>query len=110
MTNPQKNKGDRAEREVAAKLADLTGWPWRRKLGAGRCDDTGDLDGLEDWTVEVKDWTNVNAAVSKGLADLEREQANAGTAFGVALIRRRGGKWFAAMPLENLAAVMRELS
>ena len=46
MTNPQKRKGDAAELEVARLVADLTGYPVRRKLGAGRADDTGDLDGI----------------------------------------------------------------
>ena len=45
MTNPQKQRGDRGEREIAALLNQLTGWPARRKLGAGRQDDTGDFDG-----------------------------------------------------------------
>ena len=46
MSNPQKAKGDAAEREVAALLSDLLGFTVRRKLGAGRKDDTGDLDGI----------------------------------------------------------------
>jgi hypothetical protein len=41
MTAPAKRKGDAAEREAAALLHDLTGWPVRRKLGAGRTDDEG---------------------------------------------------------------------
>ena len=48
MTNPQKAKGDAAEREIATMINALTGWPVRRKLGAGRADDTGDLDGIPD--------------------------------------------------------------
>src|SRR5690606_27626946 len=59
MANPQKNKGDKAELEAARLLADLTGWPVRRKLGAGRADDTGDLDNVPDTTVQVKDYTDV---------------------------------------------------
>ena len=44
--NKQKNKGDAAEREAAKLLAEATGLPVRRKLGAGRQDDVGDLDGV----------------------------------------------------------------
>ena len=44
MTAPAKAKGDRAEREAAAILADELGAPVRRKLGAGRRDDQGDLE------------------------------------------------------------------
>ena len=36
MTNSSKLKGDSAEREVAAIISELTGWPARRMLGAGR--------------------------------------------------------------------------
>lgn len=53
MTNPSKDKGDRAERELAALLTDQLGIPMRRKLGAGRTDDTGDIDGLPGWTTTV---------------------------------------------------------
>ena len=42
MTNSSKLKGDAAEREAAQLIAELTGHPARRKLGAGRADDTGD--------------------------------------------------------------------
>jgi hypothetical protein len=45
MGNPSKRKGDQAEREAASLLSDLLGTVVRRKLGAGRLDDCGDLDG-----------------------------------------------------------------
>jgi len=44
MTGAQKRRGDAAERAGAALLAELTGLPVRRMLGAGRADDLGDLD------------------------------------------------------------------
>ena len=108
MTNPQKRKGDAAERELAALIADLTGWKVRRKLGAGRLDDQGDLDGVPDTTVEVKNYTDITRALREGLADLEREQANAGTLHGVCFVRRPGGRWVAAMTLEQWATYARE--
>lgn len=45
MSNPLKRKGDAAELEAARIIHDLLGFPARRKLGAGRLDDTGDIDG-----------------------------------------------------------------
>ena len=54
MTTPSKRKGDKAELELARLLADLLGMKVRRKLGAGRTDDEGDLEGIPGWTVEVK--------------------------------------------------------
>ena len=106
--NASKNKGDAAEREVATLLADLLGLPVRRKLGAGRADDEGDLEGVPDWTLEVKNYASLADGINEGLADLEREQANAGTTFGACLVRRRGGRWIAVMDLNGLATVVRE--
>lgn len=106
--NASKNKGDAAEREVAKELADRLGLPVRRKLGAGRADDEGDLEGVPDWTFEVKNYANLADGISEGLSDLEREQVNAGTTFGACLVRRRGGRWIAVMDLDGLATVVRE--
>lgn len=108
MTNPSKNKGDRSEREIAAILADQLGIPMRRKLGAGRQDDTGDLEGLPLWTCEVKNYRSIVDGLNAGLHDSVREQVNAGTPYGVAFIRRPGGRWFAAMTIEQFCAVARE--
>ena len=108
MANPQKNKGDKAEREAARLLADLTGWNVRRKLGAGRADDTGDLDNVPDTTVQVKNYTDVLRAIREGLPALRVQQANAGTPFAALLVRRRGGHWAAVMDLDQLAALLRE--
>lgn len=110
MAHPSKSKGDRAEREVAHQLTELLGIPIRRKLGAGRADDEGDFDGLADWVLEAKSYANVADAVREGLADVTREQANAGTTFGAALIRRRGGEWFVAMTLDQFCTVVREVA
>jgi len=62
MTNPQKAKGDRAELEAAALLTEALGLPVRRKLGAGRIDDTGDLDGVPGQVVQVAIWADTAAA------------------------------------------------
>jgi hypothetical protein len=108
MTNSSKSKGDRSELEAARLLADLTGWPVRRKLGAGRSDDTGDLDGIPDTTIQVKAYRDIQRAIRETLADLPAQQANAGTPFAAGLIRRPGGHYFAIMTLEQLAALIRE--
>ena len=44
MSHPSKRKGDKAELEAARILAEHLGLPIRRKLGAGRTDDEGDLE------------------------------------------------------------------
>jgi hypothetical protein len=108
MTNPSKAKGDKAELEVCRILADLTGFPARRKLGAGRTDDTGDIDGIPDTTIQVKSYRDVQRAVRETLTELPQQQANAGTTFAAGLVRRPGGRWMAVMDLEQLATWMRE--
>ena len=108
MTSPSKRKGDHAEREIARILADQLGVDVRRKLGAGRTDDEGDLHGLPDVTVEVKSYRDVARAVRDGLDDLAREHANAGTTHAVAFVRRPGGRWFAAMTVEQWCTLYRE--
>ena len=66
MANPQKRKGDAAEREAAQLLSDLLGLVVRRKLGAGRTTsaggDTGDLDGVPAHVIQVASWANTAAA------------------------------------------------
>ena len=108
MTNPAKRKGDAAELEAARLLADLTGWPVRRKLGAGRADDAGDLAGVPDTVVQVKHYADQRRAVAEILADLEQQRINAGATFAAGMVRRPGGRWFVVMTPEHLATLLRE--
>jgi hypothetical protein len=91
MTSGAKRKGDRAELEAAAVLSDLTGWPVRRKLGAGRLDDVGDLDGLPDTVVQVAAWADVLRAVREKPIAAEAQRERAGATFAFTLVRLRGG-------------------
>lgn len=108
MTTPAKRKGDTAELEAARLLADRTGWPVRRKLGAGRTDDTGDLTGIPDSVCQVKHYRDITRAINECLAELPAQQANAGAAYAFGLVRRPGGRWFAVLDLDNLCALLRE--
>lgn len=108
MTSAAKRKGDAGEREIAGILSDQLGFSVRRKLGAGRSDDTGDIDGLPDCTIEVKSYRDVARAVRDGLDDCTREQANAQTTHGATFIRRPGGRWFVALTVEQWACLYRE--
>ncbi len=102
-----KDKGSRAEREVAAILETLTGRIVRRTL-AGHADDIGDLNGLDDTTIEVKNLASMADGINEGLRELVKEQANAGTTFGVCFVRRRGGQYVACMTPEQFATLWRE--
>jgi len=109
VAHPAKRKGDAAELEAARLLAARTGWPIRRKLGAGRADDTGDLDGIPDTCIQVKNYpSDIVRAIRETLTELPAQQANAGATFAAGLIRRPGGRWFAVMDLDQLAALLRE--
>jgi hypothetical protein len=116
MAHPSKRIGDDAELEIAKILADLTGWPVRRKLGAGRLDDTGDLDGIPQSTVQVKRYrTDIVRSIRETLAELPGQQTNAGTPFGFGLIRRPRRRnmaphdeWFAVLNLHQLCTLLRE--
>lgn len=109
MPHPSATKGARAELEIAKLLTEALDRPVRRKLGAGRTDDEGDLEGLDDWTLEVKNYASISAGVNEGLADATKEQANAGSRHGAALIRRPRGRWFVAMTIEQFTDIINAL-
>jgi hypothetical protein len=110
VTTPQARKGKEAEREVAGLLAYMTGWPVRRRLMNGRSDDGGDLVGLPRTCAQVKNYADIRAAVSVGLADVRRQRVTLGARYGVVLCRRRGRvgaqRYVAVMDLEDLARLL----
>lgn len=108
MTGSSKRKGDKAEREVADLIRDLTGWPARRKLGAGRLDDTGDIDGVPDTVVQVANWADVCAAAISKPRGAERQRENADATFAATFVRFRGGTWRVVLTPEQWATYQRE--
>ena len=108
MANRSKDKGDRAEREAAALLADLLGYKVRRKLGAGRADDTGDLDVVPDTVVQVADWADALRAVRHKPIGAEAQRGNAGATFAFSMVRMRGGVWRCVLTPEQMATYIRE--
>jgi hypothetical protein len=110
MAGSAKRKGDWAEREIAGILSDLLGFPVRRKLGAGRLDDVGDLDGIPNHVVQAAWWPKKGhlRAVREKPIECERQQINAGATFGWAAIRLPGGIWRACLTLNQIATYIRE--
>ncbi len=108
MSNPSKAKGDRAELEVQALLHDLLGVPARRKLGAGRKDDTGDIDGLPDTVVSVGNIARLSEAIRDKPLQCEVQQQRAGATFGATFVRLRGGKYRVVLTVEQFATLWRE--
>lgn len=93
MANAAKARGDRAEREAAELLTLLLGLPIRRKLGAGRLDDQGDLEGLAGFALQVADWRDVARAVREKPMGAERQRTNGALPHASTLVRFRGGTW-----------------
>lgn len=108
MSGASKRKGDAAEREVAALLSDLLGFTVRRKLGAGRQDDTGDLNGIPDTVVQVVNRRDLWAAMRLKPPACEQQQANAGATFGATAVRMVGGRWLFVLTPAQYAAYVRE--
>jgi hypothetical protein len=93
--------------ELAGHLTDLLGTRVRRKLGAGRADDSGDLDGL-NCAVQVKNYRDITRAIRDGLNEIQAQTRHADAPYGVVFVRRLGGEWVAVMPLEMWATMYRE--
>ncbi|MCP9914569.1 hypothetical protein KBZ07_14415 [Cyanobium sp. BA20m-14] len=109
MANAQKGRGDRAEREAAELLSLLLGLPIRRKLGAGRLDDQGDLDGLSGFALQVADWKDVARAAREKPAAAERQRHHAAAPHSATLVRFRGGLWRVVLTPEQWARLVLEL-
>lgn len=112
MTNAAKAKGDMAEREAAAILADLLGFDVKRKLGAGRAEDTGDLYGIPETVVQAAWWPKRGPlrAVREKPEQCEQQRLNAGVPFAFSMIRLTGGLWRAVLTPEQMATYIRESS
>jgi hypothetical protein len=105
VTGTGKRKGDRAEIEAANLLHGELGYPIRRKLGAGRLDDEGDLEGF---TIQVANWANITDAVRVKPLEAERQRANAGNPFAFTMVRLRGGDYRVVMTAEQATNIIRE--
>ena len=106
--HPAKRKGDKAELEVQALIRDHLGWPARRKLGAGRSDDCGDIDGVPDTCIQVKNYVDLSRAIREIELELPAQQERAGATFAVGFVRRPGGRYVVVMPFEQWATYARE--
>lgn len=78
MANPQKQKGDKAERDavvdITALVPDLVRAKPERYLGAGRKDDVGDVRVLDDVAIQVKNFADPSTAVSEAVKGSQRQR------------------------------------
>lgn len=90
MANPNKVKGDRAERAAVEALrelaADLVLPDAQRMLGAGRRDDIGDLRVFPDAAVQVRAMRNLAAGVRSAAFDAEVQAARGRSKFPLGMV------------------------
>lgn len=108
MSNPQKLKGDRAELEVQALIRDLTGFPARRMLGAGRADDMGDMTGVPDTVIQVASYVDVLRGIREKLPGCVAQQERAGATFGATFLKRPRAGFIVVLTPEQWATYARE--
>lgn len=105
LMNSSKNKGDRGEREAVVALCALA--PdyvlpnARRKLGAGRRDDMGDIDVFPDVTIQVKCMASLPTALREAAVGANVQSARAGTSYALGMSpiprsRKSGVRWLAS--------------
>ena len=109
MTNPQKRKGDAAEREAALVLCTISGHQCRRQLGAGRQDDVGDIHGIPDTVVQVAAWKDIARAVRIKPVEVDQQKLNAAARYAFTMVKIRGG-WRIVMTPEQFEPYLRDAS
>ena len=105
--NPQKNKGDKAEREACLLLTEFTPYEVERRFGAGMENDKGDLVGIPNFCVQVADWQNKSAACLIKPREVEQQRINAGVDYAMTMVRFRGGNWRVVMTVEQFAKLIK---
>lgn len=99
MAHPNRRKGTAAELAVA-KWLNANGFPLARRTGAGWTQDRGDIEGVPDLTVEVKNEQRID--LPGYIRELEAEMMNRDTQLGVVIVKRRGSTdpddWYAVLP------------
>ena len=111
--NPQKNKGDRAEREACIYLTAATGHIVERRFGAGAELDKGDLVGIPDTVIQVTDMKNKSEAVLRKPREAEVHRMNAGVDHAITMVRfnkrpncAEGDNWRVVMPIDQYARLI----
>jgi hypothetical protein len=106
-----KQKGTLAETAVAEYLKKT--WPAVERRTLGGSNDKGDIAGVENCVVEVKNQRTYK--ISEWLKETEIERRNAGTDYGVLVVKPNGvgvsrtQEWWAIVSLETITKLLKEL-
>ena len=114
--NPQKNKGDRAEREACIYLSKATNYEVERRFGAGMEKDKGDLIGIPNTVVQVCDLKDKSDAVLRKPREAEQQRINAKVDHAITMVRfnkrpgcAEGDNWRVVMTIEQYARLTKLL-
>lgn len=111
MSNPSKQKGTAAETAVV-KYLKKNGFPKAERRALQGNLDKGDISGVDNVVLEVKDHKTMN--LSGWVKELETEVDNASAFTGAVVHKKRGtldvGEWYATMPLYMFLDLIRELN
>jgi len=111
MAHPNKEKGTRAELAVAKYLAS-NGHPRAGRTRTGWNDDRGDVEGVHNLTVEVKDQRRYD--LSEWIKELAVEQENNATEHGVVVLKKRQcsevGEWYAIMTMTEFVKLFNKIA
>lgn len=104
-----RQKGARAEREVAALLSDHLGVTVKRRYNLGTQEDIGDLIGLDDTCIQVADRpSDILRAVREKPVECELQRQQMGATFAASFIRFRGGDYRVVMTTDQFCTWWRE--
>lgn len=108
MTNRNKEKGDRYEREILA-LAKRSGFVDASRTRPGRREDEGDIHLAPGVIVQTKDASEMRWR--EWLAELEQQRRTARADHGVLVVKRRGAGGrppvhLAVMPLDHMLRLL----
>ena len=104
--NKHKNKGDKAEREAAELLTEVTGYQVERRFGAGQEKDKGDLVGIPNSVVQVANYKDTSRACLVKPREAEEQRKNAGVDHAMTMVRWRGGNWRVVLTVEQYARLI----
>lgn len=74
--------------------------------------DTGDIHGVDPFTVQAKDWRDWQSAIREGLDGAQVQKVNAGNEFGVAVVkraRRPASEAYVVMRLADFTTIVNRL-
>lgn len=110
MANPNKNKGDKYERDILA-ACHAAGFPWAQRTRPGRREDEGDIHLTPGVILQTKDVATPNWRA--WLTELADQIRCARARHGILVVKRRGAGGrpplhLAVMPLPAMLELLRE--